>query len=280
VWRYGADVPPPSRRAPGPRRSAAAALNLATRTGGRAWDKVDGIFARAAHWIAVLPIRVGRLLRGMWEGVRCLRPWSPAWWRSLGRKSTWLDVARWLGCRTVDLLEIAAVGEVYETLVDLVKLNTRALIDEEIREASSVFGSALNLRLVRVDRRAVLGPAFSHRDYTSFHTVNGWGDGRRDVLIHELTHVWQYQQVGAIYMPQALHAQRWGAGYRYGGRDGLRAAQEQRAGLASFNREQQAQIVQDFYRMRRSDPDIAVYASFVQEVSTLTPAQLIAGRPM
>jgi hypothetical protein len=254
-------------------------LRLATRTGVRAWDKVDGIVARVAHWIARLPMRVGRLLVGLWEGVRCLRPWSPAWWRSLGRASTWLGVARWFGCRIVDLLEIAGVGEVYETVVDLVKVNTRALTDEEIREASSIFGSALNLRLVRVDRRAVLGPAFSHRDYTSFHTVNGWGEGRRDVLIHELTHVWQYQQAGAIYMPQALHAQRWGGGYRYGGCAGLCAARERQDSLASFNREQQAQIVQDFYRMRRSDPDIAVYASFVQEVSTLTPAQLIAGRP-
>jgi hypothetical protein len=255
-------------------------LRLATSTGVRAWDKVDGIVARAAHWTACLPIRVGRLLVGLWAGVRCLRPWSPAWWRSLGRVSTWLGVAWWFGCRIVDLLEIAAVGEVYETVVDLVKLNTRTLTDEEIREASSIFGSALNLRLVRVDRRAVLGPAFSHRDYTSFHTVNGWGEGRRDILIHELTHVWQYQQVGAIYMPQAVHAQRWGGGYGYGGSAGLCAAWERRAGLASFNREQQAQIVQDFCRMRRSDPDIAVYASFVQEVSTLTTAQLIAGRPM
>jgi hypothetical protein len=80
-------------------------------------------------------------------------------------------------------------------------------------------------------------------------------------------------------MPQALHAQIWGAGYKYGGCAGLCAARDEGAGFDSFNREQQAQIVQDFYRMRRHDPDIDVYASFVQEVSTLTRAQLIAGRP-
>jgi hypothetical protein len=248
--------------------------------GQRAWDKVDGIFARIGRWIALLPARVRRLLAGLWEGMRCLRPWSPDWWRSLGRRRTWLGVSRWLGCRLVDLLEIAAIGEIYETIVDLLKVNTRALTEAEIRDASSIFGSSLNLRLVRVDRFAVLGPAFSHRDYTSFHTINGWRENRRDVLIHELTHVWQYVRAGAVYMPQALYAQIWGAGYRYGGCDGLCAALAEGAGLTSFNREQQAQIVQDFYRMRQSDPDIAVYASFVQEVSTLTPAQLIAGRPL
>jgi hypothetical protein len=125
----------------------------------------------------------------------------------------------------------------------------------------------------------VFGPAFSKRDYTSFHTVNCWGESRRDVLIHELTHVWQYERAGAIYMPQALHAQFRGAGYDYGGRAGLRAAHADGATLTTFNREQQAQIIQDFYRMRRGHPDIEMYASFVQEVSTLTTAQLIAGRP-
>jgi hypothetical protein len=245
------------------------------RVGRAAWNKVDGVFGRAGRWITELPPRAARLLGGLGDGVRCLRPWSPSWWRSLGRRSTWRGVGRWCGYRVVDLLEIAAVGEIYETLADLVKVNTRALTDDELRDAGAVFGSAVNLRLVRVDRRALVGPRFSRRDYTSFHTVNSWGD----VLIHELTHVWQYERAGAVYMPQALFAQRWGAGYRYGGCDGLCAARDDGSGFHGFNREQQAQIVQDFFRMRRDDPDIAVYAAFVAEVSSLTPAQLIAGRP-
>ena len=35
--------------------------------------------------------------------------------------------------------------------------------------------------------------------------------------------------------------------------------------------------MQDFSTLRRSDPDALLYASFVAEVSTLTPAQLVAG---
>jgi hypothetical protein len=244
-----------------------------------AWDKVDGVFGRAGRWVTLLPTRIARLVVGLWAGLVSLRPWQPAWWRSLGAAATWRAVARWLGYRLVDLLEIAGVGEVYETLVDLVKLNTRRLTDEEVRDASTVFGSSLNLRLVRLDKRALLGPARTRRDYTSFHTINCWGESPRDVLIHELTHVWQYERAGAIYMPQALHAQFRGAGYDYGGRVGLRAAYETGASLTTFNREQQAQIVQDFFRLRRSHPDIGVYAAFVQEVSTLTTTQLIAGRP-
>jgi hypothetical protein len=132
---------------------------------------------------------------------------------------------------------------------------------------------------VRLDERAVLGPAFSGREYTSFHTINGWGAIHDDVLIHELTHVWQYEQAGAIYMPQAIHAQVWGGGYNYGGAAGLRTAQAAGKGYSSFNREQQAQIVQDFFKLTQSDPDVQLYASFVKDVSTLTAAQLVAGRP-
>jgi hypothetical protein len=240
------------------------------------WDKIDGVFGRAGRWVTLLPTRVARLVVGLGRGLAAIRPWSAAWWRSLATPAAWRAVGRWLGYRLVDLLEIAAVGEIYETLVDLVKVNTRRLTEAEIRDASTVFGSSLNLRLVRIDKRALVGPARTKRDYTSFHTINCWGESRRDVLIHELTHVWQYERAGAIYMPQALHAQFRGGGYDYGGRAGLRATDR---GFADFNREQQAQIVQDFFRLRRNHPDIEVYASFVQEVSTLTPAQLIAGRP-
>jgi hypothetical protein len=239
------------------------------------WDKLDGVFGRAGRWVAELPTRVARLVLGLWAGLLALRPWSAPWWRSLATATAWRAVGRWLGYRLVDVLEIFAIGELYETLVDLVKVNTRRLTEEEIRDASTVFGSSVNLRLVRLDMRALLGPARTKRDYTSFHTINCWREHRRDVLIHELTHVWQYERHGAIYMPQALHAQFRGAGYKYGGAAGLREAD----GFAGFNREQQAQIVQDFYRMRQGHPDIELYASYVREVSTLTTAQLIAGRP-
>ena len=35
------------------------------------------------------PERVGRLLLGLWEGVKSLKPWSLDWWKSLGEAKTW-----------------------------------------------------------------------------------------------------------------------------------------------------------------------------------------------
>ena len=139
---------------------------------------------------------------------------------------------------------------------------------------------------MRVDTGAVLGPSFTHRAYTSFHTINSWGTETTDVMVHELTHVWQYENAGAIYMPQAIHAQKWGGGYEYGDVAELQTRRAAGKGLLSFNREQQAQIVEDFFRLRQNMPindhsstatsaDLPLFADFVKTVSSLNTARLM-----
>lgn len=248
------------------------------------WDKATGVFERVMNWVSRLPERLARLVRGLWEGVRSLHPWALKWWESLAKADTWVDFLKWLGTAALNILEVMGIGEVYETAMEFIKFNTRKMTGTEMDEAASVFGSSINLELVRIDEYAVLGPYWTKREYTSFHTINGWGGIDDATMIHELTHVWQYQQAGAIYMPQAIHAQGAG-GYEYGGAEGLKDARKAGLGLLSFNREQQAQIVEDFYLLKTHRPpmfrdaertDLPVYAHFVKEVSTHTKAELIA----
>lgn len=255
--------------------------------GTQIWDKLTGALARIVHWVTRLPQRVGRLVMGLIHGIATVRPWSLAWWESLGHLSTWEHFLSWIGARFVDLLEIAGVGEIAETVNEFVKFNTRALSSREKAVAHTVFGKSVDLNLVRIDEHAVLGPAFTKRAFTSFHTINAWGAVEDSILIHELTHVWQYEKAGAIYMAQALHAQiqRGLGAYDYGGVDGLRDARTKGMGLTSFNREEQAQIVQDFYLIKHGQmpwvgsgttADLPLYAHFVKTVSTLTETQLLA----
>lgn len=248
-------------------------------------DKIAGVFQRVARWITQLPARVGRLLKGLLEGLKSFKPWTLDWWKSLAKADTWKNFLKWAGARLVDILEIAGLGEAYETIMDFIKFNTRTLNAAERTAAERLFGASIDLDLVRVDEAAIIGPAFSGRAYTSFHTINSWGREPVDVMMHELTHVWQYETSGAIYMPQAIHAQVWGGGYTYGGAAGLRAAQTAGKGFLSFNREQQAQIVQDFFNLKKNnagttDPnilaDLSLYADFVVTVSTLSKSQLLA----
>lgn len=67
------------------------------------------------------------------------------------------------------------------------------------------------------------------------------------IAVHELTHVAQYEKIGAMYMPQALHGQGSSMGYSYGNLTAARAAGKK---YRSFNREQQASIAEDYYRVK------------------------------
>ncbi len=92
-------------------------------------------------------------------------------------------------------------------------------------------------------------------------------------LIHELTHAWQYQHAGWIYLFQALSAQlRLGPKvYDLDPPDVM--VQKRAAGwtLAGYNREQQATLVAAYYYFQRS-PDsnqalIAAYAPYVGDLA-------------
>src|SRR5690606_32032289 len=81
------------------------------------------------------------------------------------------------------------------------------------------------------------------------------------LLVHEATHVMQYERMGSCYIGEALYAQRrLGRGaYDYGGGHGLRHARDNGVPLRAFNREAQAQIAQDYFRLREQGADVAAY---------------------
>ena len=70
------------------------------------------------------------------------------------------------------------------------------------------------------------------------------------VLIHEFMHVIQYQKVGSPYILRALLAQNSKAGYQYGGPEQLYHNMIRGQSLWSYNYEQQAQIMQDYYKLK------------------------------
>lgn len=85
---------------------------------------------------------------------------------------------------------------------------------------------------------------------TTMHVIHTLRNPMPDNLaVHELSHVMQYELVGAMYMPQAIHAQLFGDGYDYDNNPygSLTAARQAGVGFSVFNREQQAQICQDYY---------------------------------
>jgi hypothetical protein len=90
----------------------------------------------------------------------------------------------------------------------------------------------------------------------------------RALLVHELTHVYQYEKLGSRYLTEAIYMliKTRRDCYGYGGTAGLARAHEQKSCFADFNREQQAQIVQDYFSRQRNGEDVAAYEPFIQQL--------------
>lgn len=156
-------------------------------------------------------------------------------------------------------------------------METTPLTAEEQRAVASVLGSrAIRYEDVRVAEGGILPFVFRHnggRAFCTWHTIYLPRSGRHtradlSLLVHEATHVMQYERMGSCYIGEALYAQRrlGRDAYDYGGARGLRLAQENDVPLSAFNREAQAQIAQDYFRLREQGADVAAYEPYVAAV--------------
>ncbi len=86
-------------------------------------------------------------------------------------------------------------------------------------------------------------------------------------LIHELTHVWQYQHQGLSYLLRAVWAQitLGASAYGYGWEAGLQTAAADGKTLADFNPEQQGEIARHYYYRTRQGLDTAAWQPFVAD---------------
>lgn len=176
----------------------------------------------------------------------------------------------------LQILETLGIADVYDASASLLK-RARRLTPREKTLAQTIFGTSLPLDKIRVDERALIGPPQQQICYVSFYTINSWGKMSDAVLVHELVHVWQYHHLGVVYIPRALAAQFSTHGYDYGGVAALQTAMLTGKSLVDFNYEQQASIIEDYFRIknglrpnwsRLQASDLPVFEHFVQQLQT------------
>ena len=131
------------------------------------------------------------------------------------------------------------------------KPNTRPLNSRERVLGEAVFGHHIDFDKVQIDEHAWIGCRHFRFAYVGFNVINSWGALSDQHLIHELVHVWQYQQEGSRYIPRALWAQWFGGGYNYGGHPALQKALAKGQTLRDFNYEQQGDIVADYFCLKQ-----------------------------
>ena len=155
-----------------------------------------------------------------------------------------------------------------------------ALTEQEKNAGASVLGAgAISYHKTRVAQGRILSLVFKfngNRAFTAFHTINLPQTGRHtrshlDITVHELTHVFQYERVGSVYIWQALRAQQTN-GYDYGGWQQLVKDREKGMHFRDYNREQQGKMAEDYYNLvvvqdlQEQDPVRQAYEPFINEL--------------
>jgi Domain of unknown function (DUF4157) len=141
--------------------------------------------------------------------------------------------------------------------------DSRALTATEIAYAREVFRDTVDYSEIRITRDSMYSVGAPLTIGNTIHLKSSWGhfqgdgldltDVGRETLIHEMAHVWQYQNGGLAYIPLSLIAQ-FGA-YRSGGDRGdaydWREADRQGKPWEQWNPEQQAEAVEDYNKLLR-----------------------------
>ncbi len=168
------------------------------------------------------------------------------------------------------ILDLIGIPWWYDTLMDWAKWNTRPLTPSEISDMKKYYGDNVDYNLVRIDSRAKWTANKIAIAYVAFNTINHYHTISKDVFVHEMMHIWQYQKLGSVYALKALYAQAKGNAYDYGGLEALYQGMLKNKRLLSYNFEQQAEIVQDYSRAKEyesmSPLEESVYLYYVQQI--------------
>lgn len=218
------------------------------------FPKLFAIFLRIVDYFRLFPWRIYRLFKYILRGFWSLRVFYTIGVGYVLRNKPVHKFTYWSCEVMICFLELLGVPEIYETLSDFSKPKTRPLHDWEIKMAKEVFGNGINYKRVRVDEGAYIGPKQQHFCYVSFYIINSWGKMSNSTLIHEMVHIWQYENMGAVYIPRALWAQTTNEGYDYGGLKKLKLFLKHEKTLFDFNLEQQGDIVADYFKIKKGYP--------------------------
>jgi len=146
----------------------------------------------------------------------------------------------------------------------------RTLSEWERQIAIPIFQEEIYNDQVYITEKTIPFKANLYFAYVSFNTINCIKEIPYSTLIHELVHIWQYQRYGSVYIYRALKAQNSKAGYDYGGSRVLIDELKNEYGLLSFNFEQQAEIIEDYYGLSIAafrDPSLLkIYESYVRQL--------------
>lgn len=174
--------------------------------------------------------------------------------------------------------ELTTIAPFYSRTTSLggkIKIQTnRSMTEWEIRQAKRVFGNAIKYPAVTIAESSISAKIITAGDYarTVGNTIYFPAGGSRNMafMVHELTHVWQYQKTGWTYAPKAIWAQiSEGYSYTESGKTAEQSLKDARVAgktLYGYNKEQQGDILSDYYHRLQQGEDASAWQPFVDDI--------------
>jgi hypothetical protein len=134
----------------------------------------------------------------------------------------------------------------------------RPLTPDEINYAKRIYVDSIDYSKVTITRDSMFAAGAPRTIGNTIHLKSSWGhfegdtlnltEEGRSTLIHELGHVWQYQNGGLAYIPQSLAAQfsAWVSGGERGAAYDWEAAYKAGLPWEEWNPEQQAEAIEEY----------------------------------
>jgi hypothetical protein len=229
------------------------------------------------------PLRLTRLAGSSWRGVRGLALFLPELWRAFrgGDGREWIRKQNgrffnWLHQFLTQIFDLVGGPEIGEFFMHFFARSS-PLTGAETAMIAEVLGSeAMRFGDVRVVEGGIFDLIFKANGnlaFATWHSINLPRTGRHTrqnlpIVVHELTHVYQYERVGSRYLGEAIYMliKTKRNCYNYGGGTGLNEACATGKCYRDFNREQQAKITQDFYDLKTQGKDVTAYEPFIAQV--------------
>ena len=158
------------------------------------------------------------------------------------------------------LMSVASGIRSVQTLFGLEPVG-RELTADEIAFLRTVYGDSIDYSQVTVKEGNAGLFSLSDRAFGLGNTLYAKGsDVDEDLLVHEMAHVWQFQNGGSDYMLEALVSQQWGKGY-----DWQRSVPN--TPWRDLEPEQQAQLLEDAYAYGTFTPGDPNYHTFCYDTN-------------
>ena len=176
----------------------------------------------------------------------------------------------------IGLIAGAVAGETATT-------KSRPLTATEITYAKEIYLDSIDYSKIKITRDSVLALGAPRTIGNTIHLKSDWGHFKGDTLdlteqgqltlIHEMGHVWQYQNGGLAYIPLSLIAQIKGAvsGGDRGKAYEWREAHEAKIPWEEWNPEQQAEAIEEYNKLLRKQKEGKATPEEIHILSVLLP---------